>query len=86
MINYILQKTNARLIFFVISETDFFKKKLLVMPLILCHFDYACSFLYMRLSKLLKQRLQVTQNKIIRIVLKMDQMSQVDFNEFKNLD
>ena len=39
----------------------------------------------MRLSKLLKQRLQVTQNKIIRFVLKIDPMFHVDDNELKNI-
>ena len=33
--------------------------------------------------KIAKKRLQVTQNKIIRFVLKMDPMSHVGANEFK---
>ena len=39
----------------------------------------------MGISKLLKNRLQVTQNKIIRFVLKMDPRSHVDANEFKSI-
>ena len=52
---------------------------------ILNGFDYACSFWYMGISKLLKNRLQVTQNKIIRFVLKMDPRSHVGANEFKSI-
>ena len=39
----------------------------------------------MRISKLLKNRLQVTQNKIIRFVLKMDPRSHIGANEFKSI-
>ena len=39
----------------------------------------------MGISKLLKNRLQVTQNKIIRFVLKMDPRSHVGANEFKSI-
>ena len=39
----------------------------------------------MEISKLLKNRLQVTQNKIIRFVLKMDPRSYVGANEFKSI-
>ena len=55
------------------------------MSLIQCHFDYACSFWLIGISKLLKNRLQVTQNKIIRFVLKMDPRSHVGANEFKSI-
>lgn len=87
MVNSILQKANARLKFLYRKQKflNLHTKKLLVMSLIQCHFDYACSFWYMGLSKLLKNRLQVTQNKIIRFVLKMDPRSHVGANEFKSL-
>ena len=45
-------------------------KKLLVISLIQCHFDYTCSFWYPGLTQFLRNRLQNTQNKIIRLVLK----------------
>ena len=87
MVNSILQRANARLKFLYRKQTflNFRTKKLLVMSLIQCHFDYACSYQYMGISKLLKNRLQVTQNKIIRFVLKMDPMSHVGANEFKSI-
>ena len=49
------------------------------------HFDYACSFWYPGLSKVLKNKLQVTQNKIIRFVLNMDSRSHVDSGVFNSL-
>ena len=55
------------------------------MSLIQCHFDYACSFWYPGLSKVLKNNLQVTQNKIIRFVLNMDSRAHVGSEVFKSL-
>ena len=49
------------------------------------HFDYACSFWYPGLSKVLKNKLQVTLNKIIRCVLNMDSRSHVGSGVFKSL-
>ena len=36
-----------------------------------CHYDYACSFWYSGLPQLLRRRLQVIQNRMIRFVLKL---------------
>ena len=55
------------------------------MSLIQCHFDYAGSFWYPGLSKFLRERLQVTQNKMVRFVLKLDPKSHVGSEEFKSL-
>ena len=55
------------------------------MSLIQCHFDNACSFWYMGISELLKNILQVTQNKIIRFVLKMNPRSHAGANQFKSI-
>ena len=75
MANYVIQKANVRLKFFLYRKGKFLNlttKKLLVMCLIQSHFDYACSFWYPGLSKVLKNKLQVDQNKIIWFVLNMD--------------
>ena len=86
MVNSILQRANARLkTYWKQKFLNFHTEKLLVMSLIQCHFDYACSFWYIGISKLLKNRLQVTQNKIIRFVLKMDPRSHVGADEFKSI-
>ena len=55
------------------------------MSLIQCHFDYACSFWYPGLSKVLKNKLQVTQNKSIRFVLNRDSRAHVGSEVFKSL-
>ena len=49
----------------------------MVISLIQCHFDYACSFWFAGLSQSLKNRLQTTQNKLIWFVLNLDQMIHV---------
>ena len=50
-----------------------------------CHFDYAFSFWYPGLSKLLRNRLQVTQDKMIRFILKLDPRSHLGLDEFNSL-
>ena len=55
------------------------------MSLIQCHFDYACSFWYPGLSKLLENKLQVTKNKIIPFVLNMDSRAHVGSEVFESL-
>ena len=84
----VIQKANARLKFLYRKRIflNLTTKKLLVMSLIQCHFDYACSFWYTGLSKVLKNKLQVTQHKIIRFVLNMDSRAHVGSEVFKSLD
>ena len=80
-----MEKTNARLKFlyrknkFLNSHT----KRLLVMSLIQYHFDYACSFYYLRVSQLPRNRLRTTQNKIVSFVLKMCPWSNTGQDVFK---
>ena len=56
------------------------------MSFIQCHFDYACSFWFSCLSQNLKNRLQTTQNKLIKFVLSLDQMIHVGPEHFKILN
>ena len=74
MVQSIIQKANARLTFLFRKQKfiNLHTKILLVMSLIRCYIDYACSFCYPGLSKLSRKRLQITQNKMIRFVLKLD--------------
>ena len=55
-----------------ISKSCFYigRRKMLTAALIQCHFDYASSSWYSGLTKNYKARLQCTQNKIIRYLLK----------------
>ena len=56
------------------------------MSLIQCHYDYACSIWYNGLTQVLKNKLQTTQNKLIRFVLNLDYRSHVGKEHFKSLD
>ena len=87
MVKLIIQKANARLKYLFRKQKflNLHSKKLLVMSLIQCHFDYACSFWYPGLSQLLRNRLQVTQNKMLRFVLKLDPRSHIGSDDFKSL-
>ena len=74
MVKFNIQKANALLKFLYRKQNflNLHSKKLLVMSLIKCHFDYyACSFWYPGLSKFLRERLQATKN-MVRFVLKQD--------------
>ena len=55
------------------------------MSLIQCHFDYTCSIWYFGISQNLKNRLQVTQNKIIRFIFRLDPRSHINKEYFLQL-
>jgi hypothetical protein len=61
-------------------------KKFLVMSLIQCHYDYACSVWYSSLTQSLKNKLQTCQNKIMRFVLNLDSRAHIDPSLFKSLN
>ena len=67
----IVKKTTSRLKFLYRNAKflDFHARKLLVSTLIQCHFDYAISAWFMGLSKCLRKKLQISQNKLVRFVL-----------------
>ena len=50
------------------------------------HFDYACSACYPNLSKKLKTRIQILQNKCIRFCLQLDKMSDISQKEFETIN
>jgi hypothetical protein len=88
MANSVLKKANARLKYLYRKKEYLTQhtKKLLVMSLIQCHYDYACSIWYHGLSKFLKNRLQTTQNKLIRFILDLDARSHISAEHFKSLN
>jgi hypothetical protein len=82
----VLQKANARLKY-LYREKDYltqYTKKILilVMSLIQCHFDYSCSTWNPGLFQFLENKLQVTQNMMIRCVLDHDTRSHIGPNDF----
>lgn len=88
MARSVIKKANSRLQFLYRKKQflNLHTKKLLVMSLIQCQFDYACSFWYAGLTQTLKNRLQTSQNKLIRFVLDMDSRSHVGLEHFKYLN
>ena len=87
MASSIIKKANARLKFLYRKKAylNEYTKRLLVSSLIQCHFDYACSFWYPGLTKFWKDKLQVTQNKLIRFVLNLEHSCHIDQHHFISL-
>ena len=69
----VISKVNQRVKF--ISRCSKFLNRealeILAGALIQCHFDYACSSWYTGLNTVLKNKLQTSQNKLVRVVLKL---------------
>ena len=61
-------------------------RRLLCNALIQPHFDYACSAWYPNLTKKLKHRIQITQNKRIRFCLQVDKLKHISHEEFELLN
>ena len=61
-------------------------RRMLCNALIQPHFDYASSAWYPNLSKGLKDKLQIAQNKCIRFCLYMDNKEGIRYKHFKNIN
>ena len=83
-VSKIISLANAKLKFLYRQARGLDKgiKKLLVSALIQCQFDYASSAGYTGLTQKLKQRLQCTQNEIIRYLLNAPAKSHIGSHEF----
>ena len=70
IVNNFIGKVNSRLKFLYRHKDclSMSTMKTLSSALILCRFDYSCSAWYSGLNILLKSKLQVTQNKVIRFI------------------
>lgn len=88
MARAIIKKSNARLKFLYRKQSflNQYTRKLLVMSLIQCHFDYASSAWFNSLTQDLKHKLQVTQNRLIRFVLNLHPRSHIGKEEFIRLN
>ena len=91
--NNVIKKAGARLRFLYRQAhfLDLKTRKTLVTALIQCYFDYSCSSWFSGLSKKLQNKLQVTQNKVVRFVLGLDSRTHVgqaelDILVFLNVD
>jgi len=84
----LVTKTNGKLKFLYRNTKSFNlkTKKLLVSALIQCHFDYAPSCWYSSLTKHLRSKIQISQNKVIRYVLNLTPMTHIGANEFRKVN
>ena len=84
----VIEKTNSRLRFLYRTNRflDVPLRRLLCNALIQPHFDYACTGWYPNLSKKLKDKLQVTQNKCIRFCLKLQSREHISNEHFHKLN
>ena len=83
IVNSVLSKCNARLKFMYRFKDvlDLKTKKLLTSALLQCHFDYASTAWYFSLTKFLKNKLQVAQNKVVRYILDLHPRTHIGQNE-----
>ena len=84
----VTEKINSRLKFLYQKNwfLDVPLHGLLCYALIQPHFDYACTTWYTNLSKKLKDKLQVTQNKYIRFCLKLQSREHISTEHFRKLN
>ena len=88
IVDTIVQKVNGRLKFLYRQAKflDLSCKMSLCSALIQCHLDYACSAWYSGLSKCMKQRLQVCQNKMVRFILNFSPRQTVNYSVLNSLN
>ena len=84
--NSVIQKVN-QLLKFMYRNSDCLSHKTtktLCSALIQCHFDYACSSWFE--GKRHKQKLQITQNKVVRFISKLDSRKRITYAELEHVN
>ena len=83
-----LGKINGRLKFLYRKQGFLtpYLKRLLCNALIQPHFDFACLAWYTNLKKILKKKVQITQNKCIRFCLNMENRDHIGVDEFRKIN
>ena len=84
----IIIKVNSRLKFLYRQARFLYQdiKKILCSALVLCLFDYSISSWYCGINKTTSKRLQVAQNKVIRLILNQNIIYHVIEDDFKQLN
>ena len=57
-------------------------KRMIVLAMVQCHYDYACAMWFSRISISAKKRLQIVQNKVISFVLGIPPRTHLGCSEF----
>ena len=88
MVKNISKKVSSKLSFLYRKQRYLDKdvRRLLCNAIIQHHYDYACSSWYPLLTKTLRKRLQVTQNKCIRFCLNLNNRVRIDKPKFKEIN
>ena len=83
IVGEIIKKANTRLKFLYRYKNmlNFECRKILCTALIQCYFDYSCSSWFPSINKGLKDKLQVTQNKMIRFIFNLDNRAHIGNKE-----
>ena len=87
IVQNVIKKAGSRLRFLYRQShlLDLSVRKTLVTALIQCHFDYSSSSWYSGLPKVLKNQLQIMQNKMVRFCLNLDSRAHVGQEELDTL-
>ena len=85
---FVIKKINSKLKFLYRKQLFLskFLRHMLCNAIIHPHFDYACTSWYVNLSKKLKNKLQVTQNKCIRFCLQKHGRAHIGYEEFLDIN
>ena len=88
IVDSVAKKVNGRLKFLYRQAKflDFTCKMSLCSALIQCHLDYACSAWYSGLSKCLKKKLQICQNKMVRFILDYFPRQSVNYDVLSSIN
>ena len=84
----VLKKINTKLNFLLRQSNylNYSSRRLLCNALIQPHFDYGCTSWYPLLSKALKTKLQIAQNKCIRFCLELPPQGHISPSHFRKMN
>jgi hypothetical protein len=87
LLTLLCKKVNQRLTFLYRKKTclSMLSRKYLCTALLQCHIDYACASWYGGLTKSLKKKLQISQNKIIRFFFNYNPRHSLSFRDLDTL-
>ena len=89
ILDKIVGKSIHKNIKFIYRNTKGFNwqiKRMIVLEMVQCHYDYACAMWFSRISISAKKRLQIVQNKVIRFVLGIPPITHLGCSEFSTVN
>ena len=88
MARKVIRKVNCKTKFLARTSKylDIDTLKMLANALVLCDFDYASTAWFCGLGKTYQKKLQISQNKVIRTVLKLSPRTHISYHHFKSIN